>query len=203
MVRLARAVDAPALDEVLAAAFFDDPISAHLMPDAARRHDGLRRGMGRVMRTSYIAHRGAWTTEELEGVAMWARPGHPKPSALELLRELPALARIFGRRLPRAMGAFASVEKRRPVEDHWFLDIIAVRPDRQGAGVGSALMRAALDEVDAAGLPAFLVTSQPKNLPFYERLGFAVTEEYDIGPVRVWPMLRRSPSQGFGPGSLP
>jgi GNAT superfamily N-acetyltransferase len=192
MVRLARAADAPVLDDVLAAAFFDDPISAHLLPDTARRHDGLRRGMGRVMRTTYIAHGGAWTTEELDGVAMWAKPGDPKPSAFELMRDLPMLVRAFGRRLPRAMGAFGSVEKRRPEEDHWFLDIIAVRPDRQGAGVGSALVRAALDEADAAGLPAFLVTSQPKNLPFYERLGFAVTEEYDIGPVHVWPMLRRA-----------
>jgi hypothetical protein len=52
-------------------------------------------------------------------------------------------------------------------------------------------MGAALTEIDSAGLPAFLVTSNPSNLPFYEKLGFAVGEEYDIGPVDVWPMLSR------------
>jgi hypothetical protein len=51
-------------------------------------------------------------------------------------------------------------------------------------------MGAALTEIDSAGLPAFLVTSNPSNLPFYEKLGFAVGEEYDIGPVHVWPVLR-------------
>jgi GNAT superfamily N-acetyltransferase len=190
MLRLARAEDAPELDDVLADSFFDDPISVHLLPDAARRRDGLRRGMGQVMRTAYMPHAGAWTTEGLDGVALWAKPGDPKPSALQQLRELPIFARAFGRRLPRAMKAFATAEKRRPEEDHWFLDIIGVRPERQGEGIGSALLRAGLAEVDKDGVPAFLVTSQPRNVPFYEWLGFGVTEEYDIGPVHVWPMLR-------------
>lgn len=41
MVRLARPDDAPALDDVLADAFFDDPISMHLLPDASCRRDRL------------------------------------------------------------------------------------------------------------------------------------------------------------------
>ncbi len=45
-------------------------------------------------------------------------------------------------------------------------------------------------------MPAFLVTSNPSNVPFYEKLGFAVGEEYDIGPVHVWPMLRRPEATG-------
>lgn len=194
-MRLARIEDASVLDDVLADSFFDDPISVHLLPDRSRRRDSLRRGMGRVMRTAYLPHGGAWTTEALDGVALWAKPGDPKPSALQQVRDLPTFARAFGRHLPRAMNAFGTAEKRRPDEDHWLLDIIGVRPDRRGKGIGSALMRAALAEIDVAGVPAFLVTSQPRNVPFYERLGFTVTEEYDIGPVHVWPMLR-NPAKG-------
>jgi GNAT superfamily N-acetyltransferase len=189
VIRLARPDDAPRLDDVLADSFFDDPISIHLLPDASRRRDRLRLGMGHVMR-SYIASNGAWTNDDLEGVALWAKPGDPKPSAMQQVKDLPTFARSFGRHLPRAMRAFGSAERRRPDDDHWFLEIIGVRPDRQGQGVGSALLRAALTEIDGAGLPAFLVTSNPSNLPFYEQLGFAVDEEYDIGPVHVWPMLR-------------
>jgi GNAT superfamily N-acetyltransferase len=197
MVRLARPDDAPALDDVLADAFFDDPISVHLLPDASRRRDRLRLGMGHVMRSTYLANDGAWTTDALDGVALWAKPGDAKPSALRQLRDLPTFARSFGRRLPRAISAFGSAEKRRPDEDHWFLDIIGVRPDRQGHGVGSALLRAALTQIDQTGAPAFLVTSNPSNVPFYEKLGFVVGEEYDIGPVHVWPMLRRAEAAGL------
>lgn len=196
MVRRALPDDAPALDDVLADSFFDDPITVHLLPDASRRRDRLRLGMGHVMRAAYLPNDGAWTTDALDGVALWAKPGDMKPSALRQLRDLPTFARSFGRHLPRAMSAFGSAEKRRPDEDHWFLDIIGVRPDRQGAGVGSALMRTALAQVDEAGLPAFLVTSHPSNVPFYVKLGFEVTEEYDIGPVHVWPMLRKPAATG-------
>ena len=116
--------------------------------------------------------------------------GDPAPSALEQLRDLPTFLRAFGRHVPRAMRAFETAEKRRPREDHWYLELLAVRPDRQGQGIGSALLGTTLAEVDAAGLPAFLVTSNARNVPLYERFGFAVGDEYDIGPVHVWPMLR-------------
>src|SRR5687767_9067649 len=134
MIRLARPDDAPRLDDVLADSFFEDPISAHLLPDTSQRRNRLRLGMGHVMRT-YIATDGAWTTDGLDGVALWAKPGDPKPSAMQQLKDLPTFVRSFGRHLPRAMRAFGSAERRRPDDDHWFLEIIGVSPGRQGQGV--------------------------------------------------------------------
>ncbi|MCU0257489.1 MAG: GNAT family N-acetyltransferase [Solirubrobacteraceae bacterium] len=189
-IRPASAADAPALDPVLAAAFAADPITEHILPDPRRRDAALRRGMGHVLREVYVPAGGALTTEELDGVALWARPGDPKPSALQELRGLPTFIATFRRHLPRAMRAFGEAEKRRPDEPHWFLDVLAVRPDRQGRGIGGALVRAGLADADAAGAPAFLVTSNPANVPLYEHLGFAVQEPFAIGPVRAWPMLR-------------
>jgi GNAT superfamily N-acetyltransferase len=195
MIRLACPDDAPRLDDVLADSFFQDPISAHLLPDASRRRDRLRLGMGHAMRT-YIASDGAWTTDGLEGVALWAKPGDPKPSG-DAAAQRPSDVRASLRSPPPASDASvrdrgAASTRRR----HWFLEIIGVRPDRQGHGIGSGLMGAALTEIDSAALPAFLVTSNPSNLPFYEKLGFAVGEEYDIGPVHVWPMLRPAETPG-------
>jgi hypothetical protein len=31
----------------------------------------------------------------------------------------------------------------------------------------------------------------PATVPFYEHFGFVVTEEFDIGPVQGWAMLRQ------------
>lgn len=189
-VRPARLDDATTLEGVLADAFFDYPLNDHLLPDERRRDAALRRSMGHVLRHTYVPNGGAWTTEALDGVALWALPGDPKPSALGQLRALVTFARAFGRRLPDAVRAFATVEERRPTEPHWYLDLLAVRPDRQGQGVGSALINAGLAEADRAGAPAFLVTSKALNVRIYERYGFAVTEEYDIAAARVWAMLR-------------
>jgi hypothetical protein len=63
MVGRGRPYDAPAIDDVLADAFFDDLISVHLLPDASHRRDRLRLGMGHVMRSTYLANDGAWTTD--------------------------------------------------------------------------------------------------------------------------------------------
>jgi GNAT superfamily N-acetyltransferase len=190
-VRLARLEDAPVLDQVLSDSFFDEPINGYFFPNADRRDAASRLGMGYVLREMYIPKDGAWTTEDLDGVAMWNKPGDPEPSAFQQLKGLPTMARAFRGRLPKALAAFSAAEKLRPAEPHWHLDIVGVSPDRQGLGIGSALVNTGLTEADRAGVPAFLVTSDAPNVPFYEHFGFAVTEEFDIGPVHGWAMFRQ------------
>jgi hypothetical protein len=56
------------------------------------------------------------------------------------------------------------------------------------------LVAAALAETDRVRVAAFLETSNARNVPLYERLGFVVSEEFDIGPVHVWAMLRQPTS---------
>lgn len=54
---------------------------------------------------------------------------------------------------------------------HWYgLGPISVRPDRQGRGVGSALMKAALAELRHAGARGCVLLGEPG---YYGRFGFA------------------------------
>lgn len=78
-----------------------------------------------------------------------------------------------------------------PDEPVWYLPLIAVDPTHQGKGIGSALVKAALKRIDEEGLPAYLESSNPRNISLYERHGFAVTGETQVGssPV-VTPMYR-------------
>jgi hypothetical protein len=41
--------------------------------------------------------------------------------------------------------------------------------------LGSALLKTMLTRCDAERMPAYLETSYPENVPFYERRGFRVT----------------------------
>jgi GNAT superfamily N-acetyltransferase len=75
---------------------------------------------------------------------------------------------------------------------HAYLWMIAVAPDRQGEGLGTALIRRVLDRCDREGLPAYLEASSARSTKLYERLGFAFTgRTLDLpdGP-RMWPMWR-------------
>ena len=57
------------------------------------------------------------------------------------------------------------------------LSPLAVDPDRQRAGIGSALVRAALAAADGAGIGMVILEGSPR---YYGRLGFRFAGEYGI-----------------------
>ncbi|CAM5463593.1 GNAT family N-acetyltransferase OS=Streptomyces alboniger OX=132473 GN=CP975_23945 PE=4 SV=1 [Streptomyces alboniger] len=75
---------------------------------------------------------------------------------------------------------------------HQYLHMIAVRPDRQGEGLGTALVTAVLERCDREGGHAYLEASNVRSRDLYERLGFVFTGtplDLPDGP-RMWPMWR-------------
>jgi len=71
-------------------------------------------------------------------------------------------------RVPHRAGA-----QRHPrQESHDQLQFIAVHPDHQGRGVGSALLRHRLARLDAARRPAYLEATSPRNAALYEASEF-------------------------------
>jgi ribosomal protein S18 acetylase RimI-like enzyme len=97
------------------------------------------------------------------------------------------LARFGG-----ANGVMDKIHKRHMSGPHWELLIVGVDPALQGRGRGSALVRDGLAKADESGLPCYLNTNTPANVPFYERLGFSVLEEATLGkdgPL-AWAMRR-------------
>ncbi|MGR3615352.1 MAG: GNAT family N-acetyltransferase [Paracoccaceae bacterium] len=79
----------------------------------------------------------------------------------------------------------------RPSGPHWTLELIAVDPAAQSGGKGSDLMAYGLSFCDAAGVDSFLASSNARNLPFYERLGFVQLGEVSFpGMPSMYPMVR-------------
>jgi ribosomal protein S18 acetylase RimI-like enzyme len=80
-----------------------------------------------------------------------------------------------------------------PHEPHWHLAFIGVDPVWHGQGIGAALLRYALEKIDDKRLHAYLESSNPRNIPLYERHGFKVIREIRVGgSPPVIPMLRVS-----------
>lgn len=77
---------------------------------------------------------------------------------------------------------------------HWHVGPVGVEPGLQGRGVGSAVMRALCDALDAAGEIGFLETETPDNVVFYRRLGFEVVSEAELPNLPLW-FMRRDPSR--------
>ena len=77
------------------------------------------------------------------------------------------------------------IEEQLPDEPHWFLDAIGVEPERQGEGIGAALVRWGIARAAADGVPAFLETGLIENVGYYERFGFRVVHEGEPEPGGV------------------
>ena len=74
-----------------------------------------------------------------------------------------------------------------PHEKHFYLFFMAVDPQFQGMGLGSAILGATLKRIDEAGMPAYLENSNPRNMPLYARAGFAA--QRDISPEGAPPLI--------------
>lgn len=189
-IRRARPDEVPRLAAMLADAFADDVIMRWTSP-ATDRREHVRAFFDAFDRLP--CERGwLWCAEDGAGAALWVPPGtHDEfdgiTFALEEVRSLPADVRA------RYDSFWSWAEGRRPAEPHWYLDHLAVHPRRRGRGLGGALVEHGLALARADGAPAFLCTSRPGNVAFYERRGFSVTFEGEApaGGPRVWFLLAR------------
>jgi ribosomal protein S18 acetylase RimI-like enzyme len=79
-----------------------------------------------------------------------------------------------------------------PNEPHWYLPLLGVDPLHHGKGFGSALIQQTIVLCDRGNKFAYVESSNPKNIPFYERHGFELlgTIQVNTSPP-IFPMLRK------------
>ena len=86
-----------------------------------------------------------------------------------------------------------------PQEDHLYVDNVAVLPETQGTGVGSALLGFADQEAQRVGLSEIRLYTHEKmveNIQYYPRRGFRETHRAtDAGYQRVYFSRRLDPQQ--------
>jgi GNAT superfamily N-acetyltransferase len=184
--------DAPALARTLARAFLDDPVNLWFLPREADRPRRTLRGFELFLRRITLPRDATYTVAGHAGVAMWLPPGRAQLGTVEQLRLLPAMARVYGRDLARALRGMSAMEAAHPHEPHWYLWLLGVDPQRQGEGLGSRLLAEVLERCDRERVPAYLEATTPRNRDLYLRHGFEDSGELrlpDDGP-RLWPMWR-------------
>jgi GNAT superfamily N-acetyltransferase len=192
VARRARPGEADRIAEVLARAFDDDPVATYLFPSERSRRKGLRKFFAIQIKHGYMDAGEVWTTDDLAGAALWAPPDKARPGPSDLIRLLPVVPHLIGRRTISALRFVMEIDALRPRERHWYLASIGTEPARQGQGVGSSLLKAVLERCDKEAMPAYLESSKERNVPFYARFGFEVTREIRApgGGPTLWLMWR-------------
>jgi ribosomal protein S18 acetylase RimI-like enzyme len=181
----------------LTRAFFDYELMVYAAPDARRRKAGVGALYGAILKDCF-----RWgevhVTRGGTGAACWLPPNAAQMSLLRQIRagmlRLPFCfgLQAFGRLLPydamtqKLHHQYASMP-------HWYLAAIGVEPERQGQGIGGALMQPVLARADEENVACYLETHREPNVRLYERHGFEVVERADVSGHRVpiFAMLRK------------
>jgi GNAT superfamily N-acetyltransferase len=197
-VRLATNNDLEGMAEALSMAFHDDPVMQWLFGDQPPRPMRFTRQFFAREGARHLRHEHVYTVDGTPGAAYWDPPGHWRTRPRDVLRNAPLLLRGMGARSINALRGLSRMEAAHASHpEHYYLAVLGTRPDRQGAGLGSALLAPVLDRCDAEGIGAYLESSKASNIPFYRRHGFEVAGEvqFPSGPV-LWPMWREPQPPG-------
>lgn len=190
----AEPADVTKLSAMLARAFATDPISTAILPSDARRVEVLRRFFALQLRHSYLPRGQVLTVEDRSAAALTMGP-RLGPMAVADRMAAVSLLPMLGRRLLVTRRVARQLEALHPRAPHCYLGTLGTEPSRQGSGLGTALVTAVLERCDQQRVFCYLESSKEENIAFYERFGFHVTAEVDLGlgGVRTWLMRREAP----------
>lgn len=184
--------------EIIARAFFDDPLWEYILPSAPQRTRDMPWLMDMAVRYGERFGQvfvGGWP---MNCAAVWLPPGQTTitPDRLDEVGFAASPARLGSEAFARFDRLIDDLGKRRAElmpEPHWYLMMVGVEAAVRGHGIGSRLLQAVLDRADSQHVPCHLHTSRERNLAFFGRHGFETVGEMDLpdGP-RVWLMVRRT-----------
>ncbi|MFE4576865.1 GNAT family N-acetyltransferase [Streptomyces chartreusis] len=189
-IRSAGEEDRELVVRLLDAAFQDDPVSGWVFPGDEHRRTTHPRLMA-AFTDIVLAHGRIDVTEDGTACALWMSVpaeahGQDDEGPVQLREAVdPANERV--EQIGRLTAAIHPEG-----EAHEYLWMIGTAPQRQGEGLGTALITSVLDRCDQEGVAAYLEASSARSRHLYERLGFALKgSPLDLpdGP-QMWPMWR-------------
>lgn len=122
------------------------------------------------------------------GVALWLPPG-VEPDEAELIDIVRGT--VHSSRQSELFEVIQQMGQHHPKSPHWYLPFVGVEPLHQSRGLGATVLWPILQRCDRERLPAYLESTNPRNVPFYERFGFE-----RVGTIRagtspeIVPMVR-------------
>ena len=176
-IKFATAADEAAVIAVVTLAFSTDPVARWIYPDP---HQYLTHFPPFVQAFGgrAFAHGSAYYVDGYAGAALWLPPG-VQPDEDTLVSFIQNTVGEWER--GDVSAVFEQMGSYHPHEPHWYLPLIGVDPAQQGKGYGSELLKHALSRCDGDQKLAYLESTNPRNIPLYERHGFELLGTIQAG----------------------
>ncbi|HEU4423436.1 MAG TPA: GNAT family N-acetyltransferase, partial [Pilimelia sp.] len=170
------------LADLIAHAFWELPPARWLVSEPLARRRILAGQFG-ILVDHALRHGHIDMTADRAGVAVWLPRLSPAAPAPE--HYVPRLEAACGRYTDRFLILDDLFEHHHPPQPHHHLVFLAVHPERQRQGIGTALLAYHHTRLDESRLAAYLEAPSTANRDFYRRRGYLAWEPFhlpDQGP---------------------
>ena len=192
-----RASQIGSLGSVLTQAFDKDPVVEYILPDARTRPSVLSWFFNSVAIPTSRLSGEIYTTTDVDGGALWIRPGVDLTIRDAVKTQLPSLSfRLDRSTITRWINVeryLQSVRRRLADKLHWYLLALGTERANTEKVIPGALMAPVLAIADWDLRSCYVETFDEKELPFYEQCGFQIAGAGQIpnGGPSFWTLIRR------------
>tara|TARA_Y100000590_G_scaffold380_1_gene544 strand:- start:536 stop:1108 length:573 start_codon:yes stop_codon:yes gene_type:complete len=160
---------------ILLLAFSSDPFQRYMMPDPSIYFRNSTIWFNNAIKQSILV-KGVWGTENYSGVAVWFPPKHKIEFEViqKTFKDFPSVIE------KDIYQYFKEFGKNKP-DEAWYLEYLGVDPNSQSLGIGSQILKNSLAKIDDLNQPAYLESSNPKNMSLYKRHGFETIKKIQFG----------------------
>lgn len=180
-MRKAKLADLSLVVELLSASFESNPsVDAVVRPGKGRSR--RIRGLMEYAFLNCLEYGRAYIDQTGRCCALVMLPDRKRSSARSLWRDLRLAFQVIGpKRVLKVLTREARIKKLQQQGAVYYLWFIGTDPASQGEKLGTAMMDHLLREARAMQRTVILETSVPRNLYWYQRLGFEHYQELDLG----------------------
>jgi ribosomal protein S18 acetylase RimI-like enzyme len=168
----------------MAKAFYDYPLFQHILADKLNL-ENIKTFLKFLITYSILYAESYAYSKEKEGIILFTEFKNYKFNMIRSIRSgilpLMKIGSDAGKRFNEFDRFTLEIHKRLMNENHQYIILLGVEPDKQGKGYGRRLMLPVLKLAEEKGQSCYLETHGEKNVSFYNKLGFKVISE-DVLP---------------------
>lgn len=190
-IRAATEADRQRVYDIIFLAFSNDPVTRWLIPSASDYCNHFRDFI-HAMAGEAVDRGTALMTEDGTAAALLFSPGYHE--------NVEAMQEVMARFLPDARYAEVGTMNddishfhhaaHEAIGDYWYLSMLGIDPTWQNRGIGSAMMRRVLELIGKD--PAFLLSSNPRNVSLYQRFDFEISGLINLGGEPLMTPMQRA-----------
>lgn len=167
--------------DILSQAFMENKSVNYVVKQDSKREDRIKDLMAYSFNLCY-SFGNVFLSDDKNACALVIFPDQKRTTAKSILWDVTLITGCIGLSgIAKALSREKKIKVLQPKETLYYLWFIGVSPEAQNRGIGSALLKEIVHDADRSDRTLCLETSTKKNIPWYQKFGFTIYNELDLG----------------------